>query len=72
MYLIKTPWWLRALYPSLTWRIKEKGKTIYLSFDDGPHENATPFVLDQLHNFNAKATFFCYGQIGEAYHGIYE
>ncbi|HEY4935516.1 MAG TPA: polysaccharide deacetylase family protein, partial [Puia sp.] len=34
----------------------------YLSFDDGPHAMATPFVLDQLKKYNAKASFFCIGK----------
>ena len=72
MYLIKTPWWLRALYPSLAWRIKEPGKTVYLTFDDGPHETATEFVLDQLKQFNAKATFFCIGKNVESYPEVYQ
>ncbi len=72
MYLIKTPWWLRALYPALTWRIKEPGKTIYLTFDDGPHETATPFVLDQLKQYNAKASFFCIGKNVAAHPDIYQ
>ena len=72
MYLVKTPWWLRALYPSLTWRIKKPGKTIYLTFDDGPHETATAFVLDQLRKFNAKASFFCIGKNVAAHPDIYE
>jgi len=72
MYLVKTPWWLRAVYPSLTWRIKGPGKTIYLTFDDGPHETATPFVLDQLQQFNAKATFFCIGKNVQAHPAIYQ
>ncbi|MES2330041.1 MAG: polysaccharide deacetylase family protein [Bacteroidota bacterium] len=72
MYLVKTPWWLRALYPSLTWRIKEPGKTIYLTFDDGPHETATPFVLDQLKQYNAKASFFCIGKNVTAHPSLYQ
>lgn len=72
MYLVKTPWWLRALYPSLTWRIKEPGKTIYLTFDDGPHPTATNFVLDQLKKYNAKASFFCIGKNVAAYPSIYQ
>ena len=72
MHLVKTPWWLRALYPSLTWRIKKPGKTIYLTFDDGPHETATAFVLDQLRKFNAKASFFCIGKNVAAHPDIYE
>jgi peptidoglycan/xylan/chitin deacetylase (PgdA/CDA1 family) len=72
MYLVKTPWWLRALYPSLTWRIKEPGKTVYLTFDDGPHPSATHFVLDQLKRYNAKASFFCIGKNVAAHPSIYQ
>lgn len=61
MYLIKTPFWLRALYPSLTWREPNDTKTIYITFDDGPIPNVTPFVLKSLDEFNARATFFCIG-----------
>ncbi len=62
MYLVKTPWWLRAIYPQLIWRMPTQEKIIYLSFDDGPHETATPFVLDTLAQYNAKASFFCIGK----------
>ncbi len=72
MYLIKTPFWLRALYPSCTWRIPNKEKVIYLSFDDGPHPTATPFVLEQLAKYNAKASFFCIGKNVAAYPFIFD
>ncbi len=72
MYLVKTPWWLRALYPGLTWRIRTREKVIYLTFDDGPHETATPFVLEQLKQYGAKATFFCIGKNVAAYPAIYQ
>lgn len=62
MYLVKTSWWLRALYPSFTWKINTVEKVLYLTFDDGPHETATPFVLDELKKHHAKATFFCIGK----------
>jgi peptidoglycan/xylan/chitin deacetylase (PgdA/CDA1 family) len=62
MYFVTSPWWLRLLYPSLTWHVKQPGKTIYLTFDDGPHETATLFVLEQLRQFNARASFFCIGK----------
>jgi peptidoglycan/xylan/chitin deacetylase (PgdA/CDA1 family) len=39
-----------------------KEKVLYLTFDDGPVEIATPFVLDELKKYNAKATFFCIGK----------
>jgi peptidoglycan/xylan/chitin deacetylase (PgdA/CDA1 family) len=61
MYLIKMPWWIKAFYSSFIWRIKTKEKVLYLTFDDGPNEKATPFVLDELKKYNAKATFFCIG-----------
>lgn len=61
-YLVKTPWWLKKIYPSLTWNMSSKEKILYLSFDDGPNEKATPFVLEQLKQYNAKATFFCIGK----------
>ena len=72
MYLVKTPLWLRVLYPSLTWRIRGTGKTIYLTFDDGPHPTATPFVLEQLRKYNAKATFFCIGKNVAEHPAVYQ
>ena len=72
MYLIKTPWWLKKIYPSFIWNIKEADKTIYLTFDDGPHETVTPFVLDELKKFNAKATFFCIGKNVLSQSNIYQ
>lgn len=73
MYLTKTPFWLRSLYPSLVWRMPVEGeKKIYLTFDDGPHPQATPFVLDQLAAYGAKATFFCIGKNVVAEPEIYQ
>ena len=72
MYLIKTPFWLRAIYPNCTWRIPSKEKVIYISFDDGPHPEATPFVLAELAKHNAKATFFCIGNNVLKHSNIYE
>jgi peptidoglycan/xylan/chitin deacetylase (PgdA/CDA1 family) len=36
-------------------------KSIYLTFDDGPIPHLTDWVLDQLKQFQVKATFFCVG-----------
>jgi len=44
---------------------------LYLSFDDGPHPEATPFVLEQLTKFNAQASFFCIGKNVQLYPDIY-
>lgn len=61
MYWVKTPWWLKKLYPNLVWDIIEDTKTIYLTFDDGPIPLVTPWVLETLKQYQAKATFFCIG-----------
>lgn len=57
----RTPTLLKLLYPKLTWRIPTEENIIYLTFDDGPVPGPTEFVLDQLKNYKAKATFFCIG-----------
>lgn len=71
-YFIKTPWWLKKIYPNRVWDIATKEKIIYLTFDDGPHPEVTPFVLDELKKYNAKATFFCIGKNVLAYPSIYK
>ena len=69
LYLIKTPWWLKKLWTGCIWNIKTDKKILYLTFDDGPHPLATPFVLEQLKKYNAKATFFCIGKnVKEHFH----
>jgi peptidoglycan/xylan/chitin deacetylase (PgdA/CDA1 family) len=72
MYFVKTPWWLRSLYPKLTWRMPVNEKKLFLTFDDGPEITATPFVLDILKEYNAKATFFCLGKNVASHPNIYE
>ena len=72
MYLIKTPFWLRAIYSNCTWKMPTKDKVIYLTFDDGPDPEATPFVLANLKKYNAKATFFCIGKNVLKHPNIYE
>lgn len=62
MYFIKTPRWLKRIYSNYVWHIPPQGKDLYLTFDDGPHPVATPFVLDELKKHQAKATFFCLGK----------
>jgi len=72
MYFIKTPFWIRLIYRSCIWRKPNQDRVLYLSFDDGPHPEATPFVLEQLSNFNAKASFFCIGKNVQLYPEIYD
>lgn len=62
-YFVKTPWLLKKLYPFYTWRIPTKEKSLYLTFDDGPHPDITHFVLKELKKYNALATFFALGKM---------
>ena len=69
MYLARTPAIARALYGSRLWRMPAEddgGKSIHLTFDDGPIPDVTPWVLEQLRAHQAKATFFCIGKNIEA------
>jgi len=61
-YFVKTPWWLKKIYPRRIWNKGKEKKIIYLTFDDGPHPIATSFVLGELKKYHAKATFFCIGK----------
>ncbi len=73
LYLVKTPWLIKKwLYPHWLWAMPGSEKKIYLSFDDGPHPVATPFVLDALKKYNAKASFFCIGKNVAAYPELYK
>ena len=53
--------WLRWLYPSAIWRMNPKEHAVYITFDDGPVPEATPWILDTLDRFQVKATFFMVG-----------
>lgn len=61
MKFYRTPWFTKALYPSITFS-RACQDSIYLTFDDGPSPIATPWVLEQLKKVEAKATFFCVGK----------
>lgn len=50
----------------------DKEKVVYLTFDDGPHPDATPQVLDILETYNSKATFFCIGDNVQKHPHIFE
>jgi peptidoglycan/xylan/chitin deacetylase (PgdA/CDA1 family) len=71
-YFIKTPWWLKRLYSSYVWNMPAKDKTIYLTFDDGPHPTITSFVVEELKKYNASATFFCIGKNVVEYQDVFK
>lgn len=60
--LFKTPRIFRWIYPRRTWGFSSIEPTVYLTFDDGPNPEITPWVLDFLDEQSIKATFFCVGE----------
>ncbi len=70
-YPIKMPEFVQRMYPDFLWHFSSNQKEIYLTFDDGPTPEVTEFVLDQLKQFNAKATFFCIGKNIEQFPNIF-
>jgi peptidoglycan-N-acetylglucosamine deacetylase len=62
MYFVKSPLLLCKFYQrNEIWNIDTDEKVIYLTFDDGPVQDITPWVLNTLDRFGAHATFFCVG-----------
>ncbi len=62
MYLHFTPIWIQKLLPGFTYRKMVEEKVVFITFDDGPIPEVTPWVLETLAQYNAKATFFCVGE----------
>lgn len=69
---MRPPLILQQLFYSLTWKLPAKEKVLYLTFDDGPIPEVTPWVLEQLDRYSAKATFFCIGNNIRKHRMIYE
>lgn len=62
MLIEQPPLLYRILFPEAIWRIKrKKQRVVYLTFDDGPIPEVTPWVLDTLDKYGIKATFFMVG-----------
>jgi len=62
MYLVKTPSILKPIAHKLTWNKPRKERCIYLTFDDGPIPEVTPWVIQTLEHYDAKGTFFLVGE----------
>lgn len=58
---IKTPKIIKKIFSNYHWSYNPAGNSVYISFDDGPIPEVTPWVLEQLKQYDAKATFFCIG-----------
>ena len=61
MFIEQPARFLRWMYPRATWRMNPSVKAVYLTFDDGPIPEATPFVLETLARYGIRATFFVVG-----------
>ena len=64
--------WLRWIYPKAYWRMDPREHSVYLTFDDGPIPEATPFILDTLSKYGVKATFFMVGDNVRKYPHLFE
>ena len=69
---INPPKIIKKLFPSFIWSLPNERKELYLTFDDGPRPEVTPWVLDQLDKYNFKATFFCIGKNVEMHPELFE
>lgn len=75
MLIEQPPKLYRLLFPKGIWRIPasdDNKKDVYLTFDDGPIPEITPWVLDILDKYNIKATFFCVGDNVRKHPDIYQ
>lgn len=67
------PYWIRKLYgKGLIWEMPDDGRSLYLTFDDGPNPDTTPMILHTLKQYGAHATFFCVGENVNRHPDLYE
>lgn len=75
MLIERPPGWFRLFFPGAEFRLpapQGECPRVYLTFDDGPIPEVTPWVLDVLDQFGVKATFFMVGQNVERYPELLE
>ena len=72
MIIEQPSFWLRWIYPKALWRMDHNDHSVYLTFDDGPIPESTPFILDTLAKHGVKATFFMVGENVEKHPELYE
>ena len=61
------PTFLQRLYRGVVWRMDPSSKAVYLTFDDGPVPEVTPYILDILKAEEVKATFFMVAENADRY-----
>ncbi|MBK9589918.1 MAG: polysaccharide deacetylase family protein [Crocinitomicaceae bacterium] len=73
MRFFQIPKWSRIIYSDAIWDFfLKKNNTLYLTFDDGPCDQSTRWILDLLSKYNAKATFFCLGKNVQQHPELFE
>lgn len=69
---VRLPDFFTALFKAAVWRFDESDPVVYLTFDDGPIPEVTPWVLDLLREEDIRATFFCVGENVMKYPEVYQ
>jgi peptidoglycan/xylan/chitin deacetylase (PgdA/CDA1 family) len=72
MLIEQPPWLYRVIFRGAIWRLPKAEKCVYLTFDDGPVPEVTPWVLDTLDAYGIRATFFCVGDNVRKYPEIFD
>ena len=74
MFIERPPKWFRRLFPGALFRMPADPESpkVYLTFDDGPIPEVTPWVLDVLDLYEVKASFFMVGENVERNPGLLE
>ena len=71
MFIEQPSKWMKWLYPKALWRMDAAEHSVYLTFDDGPIPESTPFILDTLKELGVKATFFVVGENVKRYPDLF-
>lgn len=71
-FIEQPPRFFRALFPKAAWCLPQEEKTVFLTFDDGPIPEVTPYVLDILKQYGIKATFFMVGDNVRKHPDVYQ
>lgn len=71
MYLVKTPFFIKSLFSDYIWDIDTHHNEVFITFDDGPIPELTPWILDVFKEYDFQATFFCVGDNILKYPEIY-
>jgi peptidoglycan/xylan/chitin deacetylase (PgdA/CDA1 family) len=69
---VKTPKFIQRIFHSIVWRKENSQNNIWLTFDDGPSPEVTPFILKTLKEEKIKATFFLIGQQIEKHQDLFD